>query len=162
VAKQITFIKTPLQPREALARKLEEAPIEHAAALLNAYDVLQAAHEHGLLDVLKGAISAEDTIIEKVAGYADTPEGIRLMRNLLLVGAIVGSLDPDLLHAATKDLRASLSEEAERPQPELWATLKRMTGPDTLSGLSFAITALESLGRTVRTHGHAAKEKKAL
>ena len=117
MAQQIAFTQKRPDPRVLLAGKLQEAPLEHAEALLKAYDVLQVAHEHGLLDVLEGAISAEDKIIDKVAGYANTPEGIHILRNLLVAGRIVGSVDPDLLHESSKELTASIERESAKPRP---------------------------------------------
>ena len=151
MAKQIEFNQTALHPKEALSRKLEQAPLEHAEALLKGYEVLQAAQENGVLDLLQGAITAQDKIVEKVAGYANTPEGINTMRNLLVVGSIVGSVDPDFMHQATKELTAGIDRDTRRRRPGLWGTLRRLTSPDVLIGLSLAITVLEVVGRTVRT-----------
>jgi hypothetical protein len=41
----------------------------------------------------------EDAIIHKVAGYANTPIGINIMRNLLVLGPLLGSMDPEVLGA---------------------------------------------------------------
>jgi hypothetical protein len=47
----------PVDSREDLIRRVEQAPIEHAAAVLAAYDLLQLLHEKGLLDLLNGLLS---------------------------------------------------------------------------------------------------------
>jgi hypothetical protein len=45
---------TPADSREDLIRRVEQAPVEHAEAVLAAYDLLQRLHEKGLLDLLNG------------------------------------------------------------------------------------------------------------
>ncbi len=54
---------TPVDSREDLIRRVEQAPVEHAEAVLAAYDLLQRMHEKGLLDLLNGLLSAGDTVI---------------------------------------------------------------------------------------------------
>ncbi len=40
--------------REDLQRKLAEAPVEHAAAILSLYELVQKLHDSGSLDLLRG------------------------------------------------------------------------------------------------------------
>jgi len=40
---------TPADSREDLIRRVEQAPVEHAEAVLATYDLLQRLHEKGLL-----------------------------------------------------------------------------------------------------------------
>ena len=62
----------------------------------------------------------EDAIIHKVAGYANTPIGINIMRNLLVLGPLLGSMDPEVLGAGVKDLTSSvMTESKNNPQERL-------------------------------------------
>ncbi|MHB8392111.1 MAG: hypothetical protein ACYDBH_21465, partial [Acidobacteriaceae bacterium] len=61
---------------EELRAKVENAPLQHAEALLAAYQLLQQAQDHGVLDTLRGAIGAGDAIVDKAAEYASSPEAI--------------------------------------------------------------------------------------
>jgi uncharacterized protein YjgD (DUF1641 family) len=150
MAKQIEFKKTPAHPAEALHRKLETATIDNAEAVLKVYALLNMAEKHGILDILRGAISAENTIIEKAAGYANTPEGINIMRNVLVLGRVVGGIDPDFLHDASKELTASVVDECRKEPSGFFATTRRMFSGDALRGLYILIAGLEALGRTAR------------
>ena len=47
---------TPRNSRNDLMRRLEQAPEEHAEALLAAYDLLQRMHEKGLVDIASGLV----------------------------------------------------------------------------------------------------------
>jgi len=150
VAQPIEFKPAPATPAELYRRRLEAAPFEHAEALLKVYALLETAEKHAILDILRGAISAEDTILDKVARYANTPEGINIMRNLMMLGKLLGSVDPDLLGEATKDLTASLVQESNKPPSGFLATSRRLFGRDALRGLAITIAALESVGKTAR------------
>jgi uncharacterized protein YjgD (DUF1641 family) len=132
---------------QLLHKKLDAAPLAHARALLKAYALLDAAEKRGLLDLLRGAINAEDTIIDKVAGYANTPIGINIMRNLLVLGTLLGSMDPEVLGAGVSDLTSSVMTQSKKQPSGAFATLRRIFKSDELRGLSVTLAALESIGR---------------
>jgi uncharacterized protein YjgD (DUF1641 family) len=82
---------------EELRDRLEQAPEEHAEALLTIYDLLQGLHDRGVIETLKVAVSSSDFILGAVVETANTPENIRAIRNLLLLSKLLGGIDPDLL-----------------------------------------------------------------
>jgi len=62
-------------PREELRRRLEQAPVKHVEALLDSYELLQQLHDHGVLELVRGALSASDNpdVLQSVAtAAADT------------------------------------------------------------------------------------------
>ena len=135
--------------RQELSRKVAEAPVQHAEAILAAYELLQEAQDHGVLDTLRGAIGAGDAFIEKAAEYANTPEGIRTMRNLLVLGKLAGQIDPALLQRAVGALTASFPDP-NSPQvdpPSLWQILRRLTGPESRRTLGILAGFTEHFGR---------------
>jgi uncharacterized protein YjgD (DUF1641 family) len=160
MAQPIEFKPAPASPAEAARRKLETAPAEHAEALLKAYALLDAAEKHGILDLLRGAISAEDKILEKVADYASTTQGINTLRNLLILGKFIGSLDPDWLGQGAKDLTDTLLLESTRRPRGFLPAAQRLRKSDAQRGLSIAIAALESIGRTARIRSKRLGEEK--
>jgi len=101
MAKPIAFKPITVDFTADLVKKLERAPREHAEALLLAYDVLEAAHKEGLLDLLHGAIGSRDTIITTVSKYAAQPEGVAAIRNLLTAAKILTELDPEVFDPAS-------------------------------------------------------------
>jgi uncharacterized protein YjgD (DUF1641 family) len=153
VAQQLDFKPKPFNPLEEVRRKLEIGTLEHTAAVLNGYRLLQTADDHGVLDLLRGMIVAGDVATTKAASFAATPTGIRTARNLLALGKIVGAMDPDFVHKAVADVTTSVEAEKaahrDRP-PTFWATARKIFSPDAVRGLSLAITVLSSVGRTVR------------
>jgi uncharacterized protein YjgD (DUF1641 family) len=151
MANPITFKPLPVDPHLELERRLNAAPREHAEALLVVYDILQAAHDNGLLDTAHGLISARDTIFGKLAEYAKTPEGETGIRNLLAAAKIFAALDPEILDQLSKSvLAASEQHQQEQKPPSLWQLFKRTNTEDSRRGLSFLTFQLVSLGRALK------------
>jgi uncharacterized protein YjgD (DUF1641 family) len=155
MAKPIAFKPIPVDFKADLYRRLEKAPEEHAAALVAAYDVLEAAYDQGLLDILHGMISSKDTIITTLARYASQPEGIAGIRNLLTAAKILTELDPEFLDHISK-VMASATEEHKREQepPSLFQLAKRATSEDSRRGLSFMTLILSGLGHSLKGKSH--------
>jgi uncharacterized protein YjgD (DUF1641 family) len=151
MAKPIAFKPITVDFKADLQRRLEKAPDEHAAALLAAYDVLEAAYDEGLLDILHGMIASKDTIISTLARFASQPEGVTGIRNLLTAAKILTELDPEVLDHISKAM-ASATEEHKREQkpPSLFQLAKRATSEDSRRGLSFMTLILSSLGRSLK------------
>ena len=94
MAQPIPFHTPPFDGREALRVKVEHAPEQHAAAILAAYDLLQALHDRGILDTATSALKASDELLQKMVDNANTPEVIRALRNLLFWQQVLGSIEP--------------------------------------------------------------------
>jgi uncharacterized protein YjgD (DUF1641 family) len=143
------FNPAPVDPHLELERRLAAAPQEHAEALLVAYDILQAAHDKGILDTVHGLVSARDTIAGKLAELAHTPEGETGTRNLLESAKLFASIDPSFLeHLNHAVANASLQHRQEQTPPSIWQIFKRITSEDGRRGLSFMTLLLTSLGRS--------------
>ena len=151
MANPIRFTPAPIDPKLELQKRIDTAPVEHAEALLVAWDVLQAAHDKGLLDALHGMIEAKDTIAGKLAEYAKLPEGIAGIRNLLTAAKILTELDPEVLEHLSKAVgQASADHRQEAAPPSLWQIGKRTMSEDGRRGLSFATLLLTSFGRGLK------------
>jgi len=151
MANPITFKPQPVDPHLELERRLAAAPREHAEALLVAYDILEAAHDNGLLDTVHGLVSARDAILGKLAEYAKTPEGEAGIRNLLATAKILAALDPETLDRLSRSVVAASQEHRqERKPPSLWQLFKRANSEDSRRGLSFLTLLLSGLGRSLR------------
>ena len=117
----------PFEPKRdfhnELRLRLEQAPADHAEAILAGYEVLQGLHDTGTLEVLRGVLGGSDKILEILVEASKTPEAIRGIRTLLIVLKLAGSIDPDQLHAALEggDRRPLLSgrsaSEPDRTTP---------------------------------------------
>jgi uncharacterized protein YjgD (DUF1641 family) len=151
MANPIRFTPALIDPKLELQKRVDAAPVEHAEALLVAWDVLQSAHDKGLLDALQGMIDAKDTIAGKVAEYAKLPEGIAGIRNLLTAAKILTELDPEVLEKLSRAIRAASGEHGkETTPPSLWQITKRAMSEDGRRGLSFATLLLTGFGRGMK------------
>jgi uncharacterized protein YjgD (DUF1641 family) len=154
MAKPLAFKPNTVDFKADLQRRLEKAPDEHAAALLAAYDVLEAAYDEGLLDILHGLIASKDTIITTLARYAGQPEGIAGIRNLLTAAKILAELNPEVLDHASRAM-SSATEQHQREQvpPSLWQIFHRANSEDGRRGLSFLTLLLSGFGKSLKGDG---------
>ena len=149
MAKPIALKFPPRDPTTELRARLENAPTEHAEALLAAYDVLQALHEQGVLEILRGMLSAKDNIIETAVTALNTPEAIRAVRNLLFWRRILGSIEPEWFKGLFQAIPEGIAQAtAERDKPVgLWEILRRARSKDSLRAMAAAVDFLEAFGR---------------
>jgi len=151
MAAPLTFKPLPVDHKKELQKRLEAAPVEHGEALLVLWDLLETAHEQGILDLLDGMVSAKDTIAITIAKYAKTPEGIAAVRNMLATVKLLGQLDPQVLDNLSSVLaNATAEHQAERKPPSLWRLFRRSTSVDSRRGLSFLTLLLSGLGKSLK------------
>ena len=138
--------------REDLQRKLAEAPVEHAAAILSLYELVQKLHDSGSLDLLRGFFGAGDQIIEKISSALASPDAIRTIRNLIVLSQVLASIDPKVFES----IRDAVSETAEKSKeindesPGLWSIIKRADSENSLRALSALSIFLDSLGKRLK------------
>ena len=149
MAQPIPLEIPPRNPRAELRSRLEQAPEQHAEAVLAAYEVLQELHSRGVLEIMRGALAASDELLEKVVDGAKTPEAIRAIRNLLFWRQILGSIEPEWFKGIFQAIPEGLAQAtAERDQPVgFFRVLRRLTDKDSLRGLAAAIDFLQAFGR---------------
>jgi uncharacterized protein YjgD (DUF1641 family) len=129
---------TPVDSRADLVRRVEQAPIEHADAVLAAYDLLQRLHERGLLDLLNGLLSAGDTVVEHVVDVVSSKEMVTALRIGLIFSNLLNSIDADALHAVVAG--------AGKETPSLLALGKQAASKDARRGLATAVGLLNLFG----------------
>lgn len=151
MANPLQFKPLPVDPKRELQRQLEAAPTEHAEALLVLWNLLETAHQKGILDLVDGMIGAKDTIADTIARYASTPEGIAGIRNLLVAVKIAGSIEPEMLDRLAPVFASATAEhKREKTPPSLWQIFRRSTNEDSRRGLSFLTLLLSGLGRALK------------
>jgi uncharacterized protein YjgD (DUF1641 family) len=129
---------TPVDSRADLVRRVEQAPIEHAEAVLATFDLLQRLHEKGLLDLLNGLLSAGDTVVEHVVDVVSSKEMVTALRIGLIFSNLLNSIDADALHAVV----AGVGKET----PSLLALGKQAASKDARRGLATAVGLLNLFG----------------
>jgi uncharacterized protein YjgD (DUF1641 family) len=140
-----------LDPRLALQTRLENAPAEHAEALLAAYEVLQGLHDRGVLELMRGALGSGDKVLQVAVDAAQTPAAIRSIRNLLLIINTLGAIEPDLLKRFMQIIPQTLDTMVRNPEPPgLWRLIQDfLWNQDFRRGMATLNTVLEALGRSL-------------
>jgi uncharacterized protein YjgD (DUF1641 family) len=132
---------TPRNSRDDLIRRVEQAPVEHAEALLAAYDLLQRLHEKGMIDLLNGLLSAGDAVVERAVDVVSSKEMITALRIALIFSNLLNSIDPDKLHVVVSN--------AGKSAPSLLAIGKQAVSKDARRGMAAAIGILNILGEAL-------------
>jgi uncharacterized protein YjgD (DUF1641 family) len=131
---------------------VENAPREHAEALLVAWDLLQTAHDQGILDLAQGLIGGKDLIAAKLGAAGKTPEAANALRNLIALSRILAAFDPDMMQRVAHSFENDVfTAPREKEPPSLWQVFRCATSPDGRRGSWFLTTLLAHLGRATRT-----------
>lgn len=147
MAKPIELIPTLRDAREELRRRVENAPAEHAVAVLSAFDLLDELHTSGTLDVLRGAVGAGGEIVKQGSALAAKPESIKAMRNLLVVAQLLGSIDPDTLHRVADGLPSAAEQDRNQKPPSLFRIFRRLSSENSRRALAVLTGILDNVGR---------------
>ena len=137
-------------PREEVISLLEKAPAKHAEALLAGFEVLQALRDQGILEIVRGVLEGGNKILEIIVEAAKTPEGIRAIRNLVIMTKILGSIDPELLKRlaeAIPDVIVGEAKAEETEPPGWWEVLHILRSKNLRRGLAVVNNVLQALGR---------------
>lgn len=147
MAKPVAYrVFTPADNREELKRKIDAAPAEYADAILSGYRLLGEAHESGTLELLRGALAAQDSIINHVVGLASQPEMVNGLRNLIVLGKVLGNINQTIETAIGGDDKT----RRKHAPPSLFTLLSRMNTPDARRGMDVAAGLLAALGAAAR------------
>jgi uncharacterized protein YjgD (DUF1641 family) len=149
MAQPITLDLPPSDPVAELQERLQNAPIQHAQAILAALDLLQALHDSGTIDLLRGALGSKDKVLNVAVGAAASEEGVRAIGNLVLILNMLSAIDPKVLRVFTETLPAAMKQMVFEPEaPGLWRLLRDFFwNPDFRHGLAAINTMFEVFGR---------------
>jgi len=155
MARPIPFDLPPRDPRDELRKRLDEAPIEHAEALLDCYELLGKLHEHGVFELLRGAMGASDKLIETAVDAAKSDEAIRAMRNAIILGKILGSINPDVLQSVAVAVGETLGcyEKPIIEPPGLFSLLFQFSHKELRRSMALLNKFLERLGNQIKLRG---------
>lgn len=140
MAKAVDFREfTPRNSRDDLIRRVEQAPIEHAEAVLATYDLLQRLYEKGVIDLFNGLLSAGDEVVERATDVVSSKEAVTGLRLALILGNLMTSIDPEKVQIA-------LSAAEHKEPPSLMSIVKQASSKDARRGMATAVGLLNVLG----------------
>jgi uncharacterized protein YjgD (DUF1641 family) len=152
MARPISLELPPRDPRLELRKRLDEAPVEYAEALLDSYELLQQMHDHGVFDLLRGAMGASDKMVESVADAAKSEESVRAIRNAIILGKMLGSINPDVLQCISVATGETLGryEKAVIEPPGLFSLLIQFRHKELRRSMALINRFLEILGQQIK------------
>ena len=142
-------------PREELRKRLEQAPLKHAEALLDSYELLQQLHDHGVFELLRGALGASDKLIETAVNAAKSDESIRAIRNAMILGKMLGAINPDVLQCVATAASETLGcyEKPVIEPPGLLSLLSQFRHKELRRSIALVNRFLEKLGNQINLRG---------
>jgi uncharacterized protein YjgD (DUF1641 family) len=152
MARPISLELPPRDPRLELRKRLDEAPVEYAEALLDSYELLQQMHDHGVFDLLRGAMGASDKVVESVVDAAKSEESVRAIRNAIILGKMLGSINPDVLQCiavATGETLGRYEKPVIEP-PGIFSLLSQFRHKELRRSMALINRFLETLGRQIK------------
>jgi uncharacterized protein YjgD (DUF1641 family) len=155
MARPISLELLPRDPRKELRTRLEQAPVAHAEALLDSYELLQQLHDHGVFELLRGALGAGDKLIETAVDAAKSDESVRAIRNAIILGKILGSINPDVLQGVAIAVGETLGCY-ERPivePPGLFSLLSQFRHKELRRSMALVNKFLDVLGNQIKLRG---------
>jgi uncharacterized protein YjgD (DUF1641 family) len=153
MALPVGFEVKPYDPREKLRKQLEAAPVEHAEALLESYQLLQQLHRTGTLRAFTGALGAGDRILETAVDAARSCEAVCATRNAILLGKMLASINPEILQgivAAVGETLGSYKKPVIEP-PGLFALLNQFRHKELRRSVALINRFLECLGNQIKS-----------
>jgi len=155
MAQPIPLEIPPRDPRKELLDRLESAPQEHAEALLEAYEILEQLRQAGILQLMRGTLSAGDEILDRAVGAARSPHGTRALRNMLILSRMLGSMNPDLLECIAVATGQTLGSERKPviEPPGFLALLSQFRRPELRRSIALINRFLETLGNQLKIVG---------
>ena len=143
-------------PREELRKRLEQAPVAHAEALLDSYELLQQLHDHGVFELLRGALGASDKIIETAVDAAKSDESVRALRNAMILGKMLGAINPDVLQCVATAASQTLGcyDKPVIEPPGLFSLLSQFRHKELRRSIALVNRFLEKLGNQIKLRGN--------
>jgi uncharacterized protein YjgD (DUF1641 family) len=139
----------PHQNGAGIDRHLREAPHNHAEAILSALELLQLLHDRGVLDLLRGMVSAGDQLVDTLTEAIDTPESVRAIRNFLLLTKFFASIPPDILNGLVRTATQGAELEKAQRAPGVLQLLGRLRSENSRHAISVTLDLLESVGKAL-------------
>jgi uncharacterized protein YjgD (DUF1641 family) len=108
-----------------------------------------------VFELLRGALSASDKLIETAVDAAKSDESIRAIRNAMILGKVLGSINPDVLQCvatAASDTMGCYEKPVIEP-PGLFSLLNQFRHKELRRSIAFINRFLENLGNQIKLRG---------
>jgi uncharacterized protein YjgD (DUF1641 family) len=155
MARPIPLELPPRDPREELRARLDQAPVAHAEALLASYELLQQLHDHGVFELLRGALGASDKLIETTVDAAKSDASVRAIRNMIILGKTLGAINPVVLQCIASAASETLGcyDKPVIEPPGLFSLLSQFRHKELRRSMALINRFLNKLGNQIKLRG---------
>jgi uncharacterized protein YjgD (DUF1641 family) len=155
MAQPIPLELPPRDARQELSKRLEQAPAQYAEALLDSYELLQELHDRGVLQLLRGVASASDKLIESAVEATKPEESVRAIRNAVILGKILGSIDPEVMRSISIAVGEALGARRQpvNEPPGILSLIGEFKNKELRRSVALINQFLRSLGEQFKLRG---------
>jgi len=123
--------------------------------LLDSYELLQQLHDHGVFELLRGALSASDKLIETAVDASKSDQSIRAIRNAMILGKMLGAINPEVLQCVALAASETLGcyEKPVIEPPGLFSLLSQFRHKELRRSIALINRFLEKLGNQIKLRG---------
>lgn len=147
MAKQINFAHQSVPPKASEAQVIG---VLDFAAVKKDHSGIDEKHLAEVLELISCIMGAKATVAGELSELVNSPSGIPVLRNLLVLAEILGKLKLDSLSGFARELDSiDVNRIAQQP-PSLWQLFRSARHPDVRRGLGLLLRTTEALGRATR------------
>jgi uncharacterized protein YjgD (DUF1641 family) len=123
--------------------------------LLDSYELLEQLHDHGVFEMLRGALGASDKLIETAVDAAKSNESIRAIRNAIILGKVLAAINPEVLQCVATAASETLGcyEKPVIEPPGLVSLLSQFRHKELRRSVALINRFLENLGSQIKLRG---------
>ncbi len=148
MAQPIPLEAPPRDLERERAERLAAARLNHADALLEAYELIGQLHSSRTLELLRGALGARGDLAETLVQAANTPEGANGLRNLILLAKMLGSIDPQVMESYVAAVTGAVGQppDPKTEPPGILTVLNQLRRREVRRALALVNRFLEIFG----------------
>ncbi|RYG73086.1 DUF1641 domain-containing protein [Lentibacillus lipolyticus] len=156
MAKPITNIKhlsvDEEKRRQNDLNEVEAAIADNKESVLAAITLTRHLHDKGLLDILNGALSQGEEVLDIAVKEINRPQNSRVIENGVGLAMLLGTLDVDRLKVLTKKLnqgvRLATADRAEEDGPDnVFQLMKLLKDPEINRSIGLLVNFLKGMSR---------------
>ncbi|CAH0347103.1 MULTISPECIES: DUF1641 domain-containing protein [unclassified Bacillus (in: firmicutes)] len=130
--------------------QVEDALIKNKEAILESLQVLGHMQDRGVLSLLNGLFGQGDKVLDVLVKTADTPETTNLLKNLLLMGGLLGTLNVQQLEPFILKINSGIARVAETKDNEdsvgYFDFARSLKDPEINKSVSLLLNFLKGMG----------------
>jgi uncharacterized protein YjgD (DUF1641 family) len=131
-------------------REIEDSLLKNKHALLDTLDLVKHMHDRGVIPLLSGLFAEGDKVLQIFIKKADSKETANTLKNLLLMGGILGTLNVKQLEPLLLKLNAGIARVSESKNDDgeigYFDIVRSLKDPEINRSISLFFEFLKGMG----------------